>query len=109
MAIGDWVGGIADVAGGSGGGRVSEAQQSVALKMKAGGLRFLGREVRVVLPGVGAGLEAGGVFEIKTRLIGAGRIFQIVCEEFGFDLRAELFADGLAVLNVGEVARGGDP
>ena len=72
--------------------------------MQAGGLRLLRREVRVALPGVRAGLKAGCVFEIE-----AGLVFQIVREEFCFDLRAEFLADGLAVVEIAEVAQGRRP
>ena len=73
--------------------------------MKAGGLRFCGREVGVALPGVGAGLKAGRVFKIEARGIRARLIFQVVVEEPGFDLGAELLADGLGVIEIAEMAR----
>src|ERR1035438_2410745 len=77
--------------------------------MKAGGLRFLGREVGVVLPGVRAGLEAGGIFEVEAGGIGAGSVFKVVGEEFGFDPGAELLADGLGVVEIAEAPGGRGP
>jgi hypothetical protein len=54
-----------------------------------------------VLPGVGAGLETGRVCEIET-----GLILKIVREKPGFDLPAELGADGLAEVKISKAAGG---
>jgi len=104
MAVGDGVGGVAHVGGFCGGLRVVEAKQTGAEQMKASGLRLFRREVGVALPGVGAGLEAGCVFEVETGWVFAGLIFEVVGEESGFNLGAVLVADGPGVVEVAEMA-----
>src|ERR1035441_8900780 len=110
MAVRDGVGGIADITGlGRALGRVTRdapTEQARALKMEAGGLRLGGREVCIALPGVGAGLEAGRIFEVEAGGICARLVFQVVGEEPGFNLSAILLADGLGVIEVAEMARG---
>ena len=58
----------------------------------------------VAHPAVGAGLEAGCVFEVEGAFV-----FEVVGEEGGFDLRAELIAGGCAEVYVAEEARGARP
>ena len=89
MAIRDGVGGIADIAGFARlRSRVGPAQQCRRpARCRLVGCGFLGREVGVALPGVGAGLEAGGVFKVEA---GFSRVvLQVVGEELGFDLGAD--------------------
>ena len=75
------------------------------MQMEARGLGILGREVSVALPHIGAGLEAGRVFEVKTGGIGAGLVLEVVSEEFCFNLGAIFPADGLGVVEIAEMAR----
>ena len=109
MAVGNRVGRIAQVAGFGRCGRVAPAQQPGPCEMQAGGLRFLGREMGIALPGVGAGLETHRVFEVKPRGVGPRLVLQIVSEEPGLDLRPELLADGLGIVQAAQVARGRRP
>jgi hypothetical protein len=88
MAVGDGVGGIADVAGLAAAVGAAPTEQARALQDGGWWAAIRRREVGVALPGVGAGLEAGRVFEIEAGRIGAGLVFQVVGEEFGFDLGA---------------------
>src|ERR1035438_6345696 len=77
--------------------------------MEAGGRGFSGRKVSIALPGVGAGLEAGGVFQVEARCVGTGLVFEVVGKESGFDPGAVLLADGLGVVEIAEMSRGCGP
>src|SRR6266568_4470614 len=72
--------------------------------MQAGGLGFLRWEMRIAFPDIGTCLETGCVFNVE-----AWFVLQIVCKEFGFNLRAVFLTNGRGVVEISEMASGGGP
>src|ERR1035441_3205502 len=109
MAIRDGVGWVAHIAGAGHSGRAAETKQACALKVQTGWPGFGGRKMCVALPGVRSGLKACRVLEVEARRICARCILEVVGEKLCLDLGAELFADGLTVVEVAQAARGRGP
>ena len=84
------VGRIARVAGARIGRGRGPIQLTAALKIEAGRPGVLRWKMRVVLPGVRAGLKAGRVFEVESRRIAARLVLQVMGKKLCLDLRAEL-------------------